>query len=117
MREATYNPNQNTNKANAYLLKEISEASPQKLIIKLYDLAIVCYQKGDFAKANKAVTELINSLNFVDEKAKEISFGLLRLYQFAQEQARKGNLEVSIKILQELRDTWTLVFTRQTISY
>jgi len=116
MREATYDRNSNLNKANAYLMKEISEATPQKLIIKIYDLAIVCYQKGDFAKANRAVTELINALNFSDEKAKEISFGLLRLYQFTQEQARKGNLEVSIKILQELRDTWSLVFSRQSSS-
>ncbi len=101
---------QQNNKAKAYLLKEINEASPQKLLLKIYDLAIQSYQKGDFARANKAVAELINSLNFSDEKAKEISFGLLRLYQFAQDQARKNNLEVSIRILQELRDTWSILF-------
>lgn len=99
-----------SNKAKAYLLKEISEASPQKLLLKIYDLAILSYQKGDFARANRAVAELINSLNFADENASEISFGLLRLYQFAQDQARKNNLAVSIKILQELRDTWSILF-------
>jgi len=78
----------------------------------MYDLAILCYQKGDYPKANRTVSELINSLNFVDEGAKEISFGLLRLYQFAQDQSRKGNLEVSIKILQDLRETWSIVFQR-----
>jgi len=98
------------NKAKAYLLKEITEASPQKLLLKIYDLAIQSYQKGDFARANRAVAELINSLNFADEQAKEISFGLLRLYQFAQDQARKSNFNVSIKILQELRDTWSILF-------
>ncbi len=103
------NPN---NKANAYLMKEIAEASPQKLLLKTYDFAIVHYQRGDYYKANKAVTELINSLNFTDEKTKDISLGLLRLYQFTQEMGRKGNFAVSVKILQDLRDTWQIVFTR-----
>jgi flagellar protein FliS len=100
------------NKANAYLIKEIAEASPQKLLLKTYDFAIVHYQRGDYYKANKAVTELINALNFTDEAAKEISFGLLRLYQFTQEMGRKGNFDVSIKILQELKNTWQIIFNK-----
>ena len=58
------------NKANAYLTKEIMEASQEKLLIKIYDFAIVNCQKGDLEKTNKAITQLINALNFEDEKAR-----------------------------------------------
>ncbi len=103
--------NKNTNrKLNPYLVKEILEATPQKLIIKLYDFAILHCQKGDMIKTNKAIGELVRGLNFEDERAKEISAGLLSLYQFAQEQMRQKNYDIVLKILTELRDTWKTVF-------
>lgn len=100
------------NKANAYLTKEIMEASQEKLLIKIYDFAIVNCQKGDLEKTNKAITQLINALNFEDEKAREIAVGLYRLYQFAQDQMRKGKHEITLKILSDLRETWLIVFNR-----
>jgi len=101
-----------SNPAHTYLMKEILEASPQELLIKLYDFAIINCQKRDTIKTNNAIQELINSLRFDDEKAKEISIGLLRLYQFCQDQMRKGNIEIVKKILTELRDTWKDAFSK-----
>jgi flagellin-specific chaperone FliS len=72
------------NRANAYLAKEILEASPQKLLIKVYDFAIVHCKKGNMDKTNRALQELINALRFDDEKSKDIAIGFLKLYQFCQ---------------------------------
>ena len=98
------------NKANAYLVKEILESTPQKLLLKLYDFAIVNCQKNNMAKTNNAISELINALNFEHPEAKEVSIGLMRLYQYAQDEMRKGNNEMALHILTELRNAWQNIF-------
>ena len=95
---------------NQYLFKEIMEATPQQLLIKIYDFAILNCQRGNLIKTNNAIQELVNSLNFEDEAAREISIGLLRLYQFCQDQMRKKEFDIVLKILTELRDTWKKAF-------
>ena len=93
-------------KMNPYLVNEITNATPTQQIMKVYDFAIVKCQKQDMVKTNEALQVLINCLNFEEETAKEISIGLLRLYQYCQEQMRKSNYNEVHKILSELRDTW-----------
>lgn len=94
------------NKTNTYITNQISLASPQQLIMKVYDFAIVHCQKNDMIKTNEALQVLINALNFNDPSARDISTGLFRLYQFCQEQMRKNNPRIVLKVLSELRDTW-----------
>lgn len=98
------------NRANAYLVKEILEADPKKLLLKIYDFAIVNCKRGDLAKTNKALSELIKALDFESEETKSVSIGLMRLYQFCQDQMRKNNTDIVLKILTDLRDTWVKVF-------
>jgi len=107
--------NQFYNKANAYLAKEILEATPQKLLIKIYDYAIVHCKKGDMLKTNNALQELINALNYDLEEAKEITKGLLMLYQFCQDQMRKGNSEIVGEILATLKETWISAFNKEAM--
>ena len=107
--------NQFYNKANAYLVKEILEATPQKLLIKIYDYAIVHCRKGDMLKTNNALQELINALNYDVEEAKEVTKGLLMLYQFCQDQMRKGNSEIVSEILSTLKETWISAFNKEAV--
>ncbi|HEX2869588.1 MAG TPA: flagellar export chaperone FliS [Ignavibacteriales bacterium] len=100
------------NKVNQYLAKEILEATPQQLLIKIYDFAIVNCQRHDMVKTNNAIQELINSLSFDGPQVKEISTGLLRLYKFCQDQMRQQNYDIVQKILTELRDTWMNAFEK-----
>lgn len=93
------------NRLNQYIVKEILEATPQQLLIKIYDFAIMNCRKNDLAKTNAALQELINSLNF-SEQCKEISTGLLRLYLFCQDKMRRHENEIVLRILTELRETW-----------
>lgn len=98
------------NKLNPYLIKEIMEATPQQLLIKVYDFAILNCQRQNLLKTNKAIQELINSLRFDDEATKEIALGLYKLYQFCQEEMRKQNYDIVLKILTDLRESWRKVF-------
>jgi len=99
-----------SNRANAYLVKEILDADPQKLLLKIYDFAIVNSKRGDLAKTNKALSELIHALNFETAETKEISLGLMRLYQFCQEQMRQKNYDIVVQILSDLREAWISAF-------
>ncbi len=101
---------QNKNKLNPYLIKEIIEATPQQLLIKIYDFAIVNCQRQNLEKTNAALQQLINALSFETEEVKDISIGFLKLYLYCQNQMRKKNYDEVIKILTELRDEWMKAF-------
>ena len=98
--------NAQNNRLNQYLVKEILDSTPQQIIIKIYDFAISNCIKKDLFKTNNGIQELINALRFDEEKAKEISIGLLKIYRFCQEEMRKGNNEIVKEVLTELRETW-----------
>jgi flagellar protein FliS len=104
--------NRRSSNMNPYLVKDILEATPQQLVIKLYDLAIVSCKREDLRKTNNAIQALIDALNFEDESATEISTGLLKLYKFCQDQMREGNYSIVDRILSELRESWMNVFSR-----
>jgi len=93
-------------RANQYVANEIMNASPEELIMKVYDFAIVNSKKKNMLKTNEALQVLINALNFEHPAAKEISAGLLKIYLHCQEQMRRRKNEDVTRILTELRDTW-----------
>lgn len=96
----------NNNRANAYLANEILSASPQKLIMKIYDFAILQCKNKDLEKTNKALSELIVALRYDGEEVNEISTGLKKLYEFCQDQMRKRNYDIVLQILIDLRESW-----------
>lgn len=115
MYNTTYANGNRFSQANSYLIKEILDATPQVLLLKIYDFAILNCQKKNMLKTNNALQELINSLKFDenDPAVTEISTGLLRLYQFCQDQMRKQNYDIVYKILSELRLTWAKAFNAE----
>jgi flagellar protein FliS len=100
----------NSNRINHYLVKEILESTPQQLIIKIYDFAILNCQRKNLAKTNSALQELINSLRWDGEGVSEISAGLQSLYQYCQDEMRNKNYDIVFKILTELRESWLIAF-------
>ena len=90
-----------------YLFQQIMNMSPEQLVLKIYDIAIVSVKKGEKQRANRAIAELIGSLNF---DYQEMAIGLFRLYRYAQTKIREGNKEEAIMILEELRNTWATAF-------
>lgn len=106
----------NRSKINPYLVNQVLQSSPEQLLIKVYDYAIINSEKKDMIKTNTALSELIGFLKFDDETFRDLSFRLLRLYQFCQDQARKNNFEIVKKILTELRESWLqAIETKQAV--
>lgn len=110
---------------NQYQNNQVLTASPEKILIMLYDGAINFTRiaqerllvkdvpgKGIYiGKALAIVTELMNTLNH--EVGGEIAAHLEQLYLYLMEEYTKANasyemahLENAVKILTILRDTW-----------
>jgi flagellar protein FliS len=100
------------NRLNQYLVNEITQATPKQLLIKLYDFAIVNCKKQNLAKTNEAIQVLISSLSFENKEVSEVSTGLLKLYQFCQDQMRKENYSIVYEILTELKESWIAAFNK-----
>ena len=112
MYNSTLTANKNRNRLNQYLVNEITQATPQQLLIKIYDFAIVNCKKENLAKTNEALQVLINALSFDGKEVSEISTGLLKLYQYCQNEMRNKNYTIVYKILNELKESWLIAFNK-----
>ena len=92
---------------NQYNQNSILNATPEELILKLYDLCLVCISKKDVKKASLVIAELIASLNF---DFHDEAMGLFRLYRFCQDCLFKEEYEDALSIMKELRETWAQAF-------
>ena len=77
-------------------------ASPLRLVVKLYDLVLQASYKRDKERVREILATLIESLNFDYEPADE----LFQLYKYCQELARNEDFEDIREILEPLRDAW-----------
>jgi flagellar secretion chaperone FliS len=102
--------NNKNSKLNPYFVKEILEANQQQLLIKVYDFAIINCQKHDLFRTNSALQQLISALRFDRDDVKEVSVGLMKLYQFCQNEMRNKNYDIVLEILTELRNSWLEAF-------
>ena len=92
--------------SNAYLEQEIMTLNPVQLLIKAYDAEITACNRRDESKASTVLVELIDSLNF---DYAEIANSLFRLYDYCMREIKRGNFDVTLKVLKELRETWLQV--------
>src|SRR5512134_1319978 len=93
-----------------YRKQDVMSASPLRLVIMTYDLAIRACEQQDFAKAAKTISALRDAL---DLDYPEVSVGLFRLYQWCLDCIRKSDYASAITTLTELRSAWAA--TEQTI--
>lgn len=109
----TMNSFANNRRINQYVTNDILNASPEQLIMKVYDFAIINCQKHNMVKTNEALQVLINALNFDKQEAKEIAVGLLRIYTYCQHEMRKKNYEIVHRVLSELKETWETALSKR----
>lgn len=88
---------------NEYRNQDVMGASPLRLVIMAYNLAINACEQKDFTRATKAITVLRDALNF---DYPEVSVGLFRLYQWCLDCIRQGDYNSAHHTLVELRDAW-----------
>jgi flagellin-specific chaperone FliS len=96
---------------NQYRQQDVMNASPLRLVIMTYDLAIRSCEQQDFGKAVKTISALRDAL---DLDYPEVAVGLFRLYQWCLECIRKDDYASAITTLTELRGAWAT--TEQNIS-
>lgn len=89
-----------------YRQNDIEGASPIRLVVMAYDLAIRSCERKDFPMAAKAVSALRDALDFDYPDA---SVGLFRIYQWVLDCLRQGDFESAKNTLLELRDAWATV--------
>ena len=95
--------------AQEYRQQDVLGASPIRLVVMAYDLAIQACEKEDFGLATNAVCVLRDALDF---DYKEPSVGLFKLYQWCLESIRQGDYASALSTLKELRDAWVTVEMR-----
>ena len=88
---------------NQYRQQDVMSASPLRLVIMTYDLAIRSCEQQDFGKAVKTISALRDAL---DLDYPEVAAGLFRLYQWCLDCIRKGDYASAIATLSELRGAW-----------
>jgi flagellin-specific chaperone FliS len=96
-----------------YQQQDIMNASPLRLVIMTYDLAIRACEQQDFTKAVKTISALRDAL---DLNYPEVAAGLFRLYQWCLDCIRKGDYASAIITLIELRGAWAATEQQITVS-
>jgi flagellin-specific chaperone FliS len=96
-----------------YRQQEIMGASPIRLVIMAYDMAIRACDKKDFQTATKAISALRDALDF---DYPDTSIGLFRLYQWCLECLRQGDFSGAAATLKELREAWSTAEKKLTTS-
>jgi flagellar secretion chaperone FliS len=94
-----------------YRQQDIMSASPLRLVIMTYDLAIRACEQQDFPKAVKTISALRDAL---DLDYPEVATGLFRLYQWCLDGIRKGDYASAIATLSELRTAWAVTEQKMT---
>lgn len=86
-----------------YRQQDVMGASPIRLVVMAYDLAIRACEQQDFEKATRAISVLRDALDFDHA---EVAVGLFRLYQWCLDCLRKGDYDSAKSTLRELREAW-----------
>jgi len=95
--------------AQQYRQQDVASASPIRLVVMAYDLAIRACDQKDFETGYKAVVALRTSL---DLNYPEFVAGLLRLYQWVIDSMRSRDFDSAKSVLVELRDAWSTIEKR-----
>lgn len=95
-----------------YQQQEVMGASPLRVVVMTYDLAIRACDQRDFNRATRAISILRDALNF---DYGDTSVGLFKLYQFCLDSIRQDDFESAKSTLKELRAAWITAEKRLTV--
>ena len=88
---------------HAYRAQRVLSASPEELVLMVYDHIIASCRAKDKKKASAGIATLIDGL---DLDQGEIAAGLFRLYRYAMERVWEGKFDEVLSVMRPLRETW-----------
>lgn len=94
-----------------YQRQSVKQSSPEELITKLYDLAILSCYRNDKVKVKEILNTLIKSLNF----EYEISSTLYELYDYCRNILDEEKYDEVRELLEPVRDAWIKGVVRNRI--
>jgi len=86
-----------------YRFQEVMGASPIRLVVMSYDVAIQACHQRDFSRATRAISVLRDALNFDFDDTAMALFGI---YQWCLDSIRNEGFQSAANTLTELRDAW-----------
>ncbi|NNF59057.1 MAG: flagellar protein FliS [Rhodothermaceae bacterium] len=87
-----------------YQHQDVTSASPERLIVKLYDLGIAACYRGDQTQTRAVLVELMSSLDH--EQGGDLAARLYALYVYCLHESADGELNAVAEILGGLREAW-----------
>ena len=84
--------------------EELDGLSPARLLLKLYDVAILSCDREERERLVCALTELTAALSF---DHREVSMPLFSIYDHCIRQVRAGRYSAVRAVLVQLRDAWS----------
>lgn len=93
-----------TNARQTYQQQSVKTASPEKLVLELYNLGIRSCKQGDRSTVRSVLVELMSSLDH--ERGGEIAERLQVIYEYCLDVSATGDLTDVQEILESLRDAW-----------
>ena len=96
---------QQRNTMDPYLKQKVLSASPQQLIVYLYDLGIASCNNKNKVKLIRVITHLKESLSFED-KTEKISLTFQSVYDHLLFLVRNDKFEDAKNIFFEIKKTW-----------
>ena len=96
----------NSPAVNPYLVQQVKTASPEKLILMLYEIGMKSCKAQDNRKAVSVLTELIAALNFDHN---DIAMSFFELYRFALDEVHNHHYDNAYMVFEGMHDMWSNV--------
>lgn len=97
-----------------YQHQAIATASPERLVVKLYDLGIAACYRDDRPKVRAVLVELMAALNH--ERGGELAGRLQAIYEYCLNESAMGNLSLVAELLAGLREAWQEGVVRRSVA-
>jgi len=89
--------------SNPYLVQKVMTASPEQLVIYVFDAAILACSRNDKAKAIQAMQVLIDALKF---DYHEIATSFYNSYRGIITLLTRSDFETAKKLIVDVKGTW-----------
>ncbi|NPV53857.1 MAG: flagellar protein FliS [Firmicutes bacterium] len=87
----------------SYRAQQVMSASPERLVLIVYDQVLASCKARDAKKASSGLATLIDALDF---DTGDVALGLFRLYRYAMEKIKEQKFDEAASIIRSLRDAW-----------